>query len=75
MKEPFIFLLIFSVLVIIAGVCLRTADDPRKSLFFFRVYGDPSQKEATGIAKKMSNGLFIVGTVIMIFCIVGLIRL
>ena len=74
MKYAFIFLLIFGVLIILAGCSLFFSKDPRNSIFFARAQGEPTKKEAQKIAKEIATALFGVGAAIVIYCIYGLIQ-
>ena len=73
MKYAFIFLLIFGVLIILAGCSLFFSKDPRNSVFFARVH-EESKREARKTAKVIASALFGVGAAIVIYCIWGLIQ-
>lgn len=74
MKYAFIFLLIFGVLIILAGCSLFFSKDPRNSVFFARVHGETSKREARKTAKVIASALFGIGAAIVIYCIWGLIQ-
>ncbi len=74
MKYAFIFLLIFGALIILAGCSLFFSKDPRNSIFFTRIHGSTSQKEAQELAKEVAVALFGVGAAIVIYCLVGLLQ-
>ncbi len=75
MKEPFYFLIIFGTLLVIASLYLHFSEDPRGSVFFARVHGNLSKQEAKDTARKMSIGVFIVGTAIIVICTLCLLLL
>ena len=75
MKEPFYFLIIFGALLVTASLYLHFSDDPRGTVFFARVRGKPTRQEAKDTARKMSIGLFIIGTAIVVICTLCLLLL
>ena len=75
MKEPFYFLIIFGTLLVAASLYLHFSDDPRGSVFFARVRGDLTKQEAKDTARKMSIGLFITGTAVIVICTLCLLML
>ncbi len=75
MKEPFYFLIIFGALIVTASLFLHFSDDPRGSVFFARVRGSLTQQEAKDTARKMSIGLFIIGTAVIVICTLCLLML
>ena len=72
MREALIFMLIFGAAILLAGLRLRFAKDPRKSVFFARVQGEHSKEEAQKIARQISLALFGVAAAIIVYCVVGL---
>ncbi|MBR6090943.1 MAG: hypothetical protein IKP86_13480 [Anaerolineaceae bacterium] len=72
MREPLIFFTIFGVLLILSGIYLRHADDPRKSPFFAKVHGNFTKAEGRAIAAEMGKWTLIIGIVIVIVCLAGL---
>lgn len=74
MKYALVFLLIFGVLIILAGCSLLFSKDPRRSIFFARMHGISSKKEAQKTAKEVAAALFGVGAAIVLYCISGLIQ-
>ncbi|MBR0160646.1 MAG: hypothetical protein IJQ02_05110 [Oscillospiraceae bacterium] len=74
MKYAFIFLLIFGVLILLAAASLWFSKDPRQSLFFARVHGNPSKEKARRTAREIAGALAGVGIAIILYCIAGIIR-
>ena len=74
MKYAFLFLLLFGVLIILAGCSLFFSRDPRQSVFFARIRGKQSLEEAKKTAKEIAIALFGVGTAIVVYCAVGYLR-
>ena len=74
MKYAFIFLLVFGVLILLAAASLWFSKDPRQSLFFARVHGNPSKEKARRTAREIAGALAGVGIAIILYCIAGIIR-
>jgi len=74
MKYAFVFLLIFGLAILLAAASLASSKDPRQSIFFARVHGNWSRKDAKKIASEIAVCLSAVGLAIIIYCVIGLIK-
>ena len=74
MKYAFVLLLIFGAAILLAAASLLFSKDPRKSVFFGRVQGEMSKAEAQKTARTMAVCLAGVGTALVVYCVIGLLR-
>ena len=74
MKYAFVFLLIFGHALLLAAASLAHSKDPRHSIFFARVHGNLSRKDAKKIALEIAGCLSAVGLAIIIYCVIGLVK-
>jgi len=73
--KPYIFMLIFSLVLFVAAAALYFSRDPRNSPLLFRVYGlkRMSKTDAVLKAKDIARGVALSAAAILIGSIIGLI--
>ena len=76
MKEASLFMILFGILLVAAGVALCCKKDPRTSLLLGRVHGleKMTKKKAKNIAVTVGSTVTGVGLAIMVYFIVRLVK-